>query len=172
VRSDGSREFVNSPQRIRPSVPSLMISVNDQVFLQNLSTCTQTYDAFLKLQVTTSLRCPSTVSKALSFLSFYNSESFQKRLLHALLAATFKHFQVLNPFDSAHTCSSSLSISSLRFTTLRLHLACALLARLHLRFVFPAGIFNCMVLPLDQILQVLLSPGLLVHSLVHVGCGA
>jgi hypothetical protein len=67
-------------------------------------------------------------SKVLYLLSFSSSFKSSERIpLLAPLAATFKHFQVLEVFDSMHSCSNSPSTLAQVFNP-KLHLACALLA--------------------------------------------
>jgi hypothetical protein len=79
VRSNGSQRFANSPQRIPTVRSSLVIPANDQVFFHKLfhlrlELTTPSY----KLHGTTSLHCPSTNLKALSFLSFLVTSSLEK----------------------------------------------------------------------------------------------
>jgi hypothetical protein len=87
VRSNGSRGFTNSLQR----------TSTVRSFSENSSSCG-----------TMSLFLPSTPSKVQILLNFPNFESFRKPLCTHSLQQTFKHFQVLESFNSAHTCSSSL----------------------------------------------------------------
>jgi hypothetical protein len=83
--------------------------MNDLSVLPQLLHHAQTYDAFF-----------NTSSCNFSALSLNGLEGLIppelspnakscRRVSHALLAVTLRHFQVLNTFDSVHSCSSSLS---------------------------------------------------------------
>jgi hypothetical protein len=132
TRSTDSWRFADSPQRI-PTVRSFSSGSCE------MTKCSSSGTRPLARKLTMPLE-PSRHNlsvlffnklKGLSFLSFSHGFKFSERnSLIALLAATFKYFQVFEYFDScAHLQQQSFN-SLLRFATLRLLLACALLARL------------------------------------------
>jgi hypothetical protein len=100
ARSDGSRDFANSPRRI-PTVQCLLDNSckMNKVFLHG--TCPPTkqlrYASFQHF-------------KALTLLSFYHNSSLQKDSCTHSLRKPFKYFQVFEFLDSAHSlCNNSPS---------------------------------------------------------------
>jgi hypothetical protein len=131
VRSDDSQKFVNSPRRIPTVHSSLAIPANEKVFLHKLVHLRAKLRRFLQTSSHSFLALSSNSFEGLILPDFsYNSVSFRKDSCVHSLRQISKHFKGLKLLRPCTLLQQQSLNALLRFTTLRLHSACALLARL------------------------------------------